>query len=335
VVTEHEMRSQAPRWCVNEATDADEHAHNLRDWQQEYDQLSAGRFYGRIDEVALPDLQVFREYTSQALHQSCNVWPDSIWLGFSVRPLSSTGGCRINGQTVNDDELMCRPGNCSFELLTPDDFNIYGVVVSQQRLMETAEVQGVEIRAGMWSEPRRRWQTGRLDMLRHIMGRMFSANGGRAGVIHQDMLLGSVLEILGDGEARSAASNTTFARRKAVVERVQEYLAAHPGESITITDLCRLTHVSRRTLQYSFETVLGLSPLKYLRLSRLNNMRRALLEGLQEDETIASKSSEWGFWHAGQFAHDYKQLFGETPSETLKRCGSSGMVKTESGIILN
>ncbi|MAD44510.1 MAG: AraC family transcriptional regulator [Oceanospirillaceae bacterium] len=319
VVTEHEIRSQAPRWCVSEATDADQHAHNLRDWQQEYDQLSAGRFYGRIDEVAVPSLQVFREYTSQSLHQHCNVWPDSVWLGFASAPQGSEDVCRINGQSVSAQELMCRPGNCDFELLTPDDFHIYGIVVSQRLLMDTADVQGVEIRDGMWSEPRRHWHNGKLQMLRHIMGRMFAGNAGRPGVIHQDMLLGSVLEVLGDGEARSTLQNTTFARRKAVVERVQEYLAAHPGESITITDLCRLTHVSRRTLQYSFETVLGLSPLKYLRLSRLNNMRRALLEGLGEDETIASKSSEWGFWHAGQFAHDYRQLFGETPSQTLNR----------------
>jgi AraC family transcriptional regulator, ethanolamine operon transcriptional activator len=30
-------------------------------------------------------------------------------------------------------------------------------------------------------------------------------------------------------------------------------------------------------------------------------------------------ASHWGFWHAGQFAHDYKQLFGENPSDTLRR----------------
>jgi len=337
VVTSRESGIQAPRWCVSEATDADEHAHNLRDWQQEYDQLSAGRFYGRIDEVALPQLQVFREYTSQTLHQQCNVWPDSIWLGFSAVPLKSRGAgqqdCRINGQNVADEELMCRPGNYGFELLTPDDFNIYGIVVSQSLLTEVADVQGVSINADMWAQPRRRWQAGKLNMLRFIMGRMFAENGGRPGVIHQDMLISSVLEILGEGEPGNITrgnrtQDTTFARRKAVVERVQEYLAAHRGESITMTDLCRLTHVSRRTLQYSFETVLGLSPLKYLRLSRLNNMRRALLEGLRAEETIASRSSEWGFWHAGQFAHDYKQLFGETPSQTLARSQTDEKVKT-------
>jgi AraC family ethanolamine operon transcriptional activator len=28
---------------------------------------------------------------------------------------------------------------------------------------------------------------------------------------------------------------------------------------------------------------------------------------------------EFGFWHAGRFSQDYKALFGESPSETLKK----------------
>ncbi|MEI8618536.1 helix-turn-helix domain-containing protein [Pseudoalteromonas sp. B193] len=34
--------------------------------------------------------------------------------------------------------------------------------------------------------------------------------------------------------------------------------------------------VSRRTLQYSFESILGINPLRFLRLTRLNNVRREL-----------------------------------------------------------
>ena len=86
-----------------------------------------------------------------------------------------------------------------------------------------------------------------------------------------------------------------------------------------ITELCELAHVSRRTLQYSFEDVLGISPLRYLRLSRLNSVRRALLSDIRDDETILRLAERWGFWHAGQFAHDYTQLFGENPSQTRLR----------------
>jgi AraC family ethanolamine operon transcriptional activator len=85
---------------------------------------------------------------------------------------------------------------------------------------------------------------------------------------------------------------------------------------VTITDLCRATHVSRRTLQYSFESILGISPNQYLRISRLNGVRRALLQS-DGVEHITDIASQWGFWHMSQFAKDYANLFGERPSQTL------------------
>jgi AraC family ethanolamine operon transcriptional activator len=79
-----------------------------------------------------------------------------------------------------------------------------------------------------------------------------------------------------------------------------------------------LCHVSRRTLQYSFEIILCMSPLRYLRLSRLNGSRREL--ALSQNETIADIATKWGFWHLSQFTQDYKQLFNELPSVTLGKC---------------
>ena len=35
------------------------------------------------------------------------------------------------------------------------------------------------------------------------------------------------------------------------------------------------------------------------------------------DTKILNIANDWGFWHMGQFAADYKSLFGELPSETL------------------
>ena len=75
----------APKKCIQEAFDADEHAQNLTRWQQQYDQLTPGRFYGRLDEIALPALQVFKEHTGQALRQECRVWENSLWLGIPPR----------------------------------------------------------------------------------------------------------------------------------------------------------------------------------------------------------------------------------------------------------
>jgi AraC family ethanolamine operon transcriptional activator len=304
-----------PKWRMLEAADADEQAHNLKDWQQQYDQISHGEFYGRISEISLKHVHAFREYTSQSVRQQCNVWPDSIWLGFSA----DNKTCRINGHNVGNQTLMVRPGNTEFELVSPEQFNIYGIVANQSALMEVAEKQDIASNLSLLNSPMRDWSPQKLDQLKKLLNQFIKPTHAESvGKLEEDILLMAMLDILqqDDTERREPPS---LAKRQAVVAKVKEHLLSHPNKQITITELCELAHVSRRTLQYSFEDVLGISPLRYLRISRLNSVRRTLLSDIRDDETILRIAERWGFWHAGQFAHDYTQLFGENPSQTRLR----------------
>jgi AraC family transcriptional regulator, ethanolamine operon transcriptional activator len=47
-------------------------------------------------------------------------------------------------------------------------------------------------------------------------------------------------------------------------------------------------------------------------------VRRALRQAAP-GVTIQDIASHWGFWHLSQFAQDYRQLFGELPSDTLHK----------------
>ena len=91
------------------------------------------------------------------------------------------------------------------------------------------------------------------------------------------------------------------------------------GEEIALEDLCRVANVSRRTLQYKFKSYLGLSPKRYLRVHRLNMVYKNLTRSNPADTKVANIANEFGFFHLGQFAADYRCLFGELPSETLNR----------------
>jgi AraC family ethanolamine operon transcriptional activator len=93
-------------------------------------------------------------------------------------------------------------------------------------------------------------------------------------------------------------------------------MTEHAEEPITVPDLCEAIHVSRRTLQYSFQDVLQMSPVAYLRALRMNGVRRDLRRG--GHEVIADRAAHWGFWHLSRFASDYRRMFGELPSETLR-----------------
>lgn len=307
----------APKRCVKEAFDADEHAQNLTHWQREYDQLSPGSFYGRLDEVALETIQVFKEHTGKALRQQCQVWPNSLWIGIPATGQES----RINGQTVSQSEVMCRPGGRNFELVTPEAFDIYGLVIHLPALAEAAERQGVSLDARWQVMPRRQAARETLNAVSFLIERLLASQTLEiASHIHQDILLMAMLELL-KAEQTSTALPPSYAHRKEVVDRVKRYVEEHLEAPVTMEELCQLTHVSRRTLQYSFRAILGISPLQFLRLTRLNRVRRALRMASPE-QSVTEIATCWGFWHLGQFAHDYKHQFGESPSHTLsgKRC---------------
>jgi AraC family ethanolamine operon transcriptional activator len=35
-------------------------------------------------------------------------------------------------------------------------------------------------------------------------------------------------------------------------------------------------------------------------------------------ESVQSVAASWGFWHLSRFASDYRQMFGQLPSDTLR-----------------
>ncbi len=300
-----------------EAFDADEHAGNLTDWEQKYDQISAGTFHGTITELPLADgLQVFHEYTSQTLHQQCNIWPDSAWFGIAA---DKGAQGRINGMELAEHELMCRPGNSPFELLTPEKHHIYGIVAKHEELERMADVQQLALD---WKELN---GNERLSMplktmadLRVVLNRMLREPSVLpASRMQHDIIMMALLEIL---ECQSPVTSRapSYERRKRVVDQVREYIAENRHKPVTITELCDQVFVSRRTLQYSFESIIGMSPVQYLRLSRLNGVRRDLLCACA-DKGVTEVAAAWGFMHLGQFAKDYRELFGELPSQTLEK----------------
>ena len=59
----------APLKSKVQTHDIDEQAHSLTQWQQKYDQMSDGSFYGFIEETDYANIHVFKEYTERALRQ--------------------------------------------------------------------------------------------------------------------------------------------------------------------------------------------------------------------------------------------------------------------------
>ncbi|AYY98776.1 helix-turn-helix domain-containing protein [Burkholderia multivorans] len=280
----HGDDASAGQAVVSVAHDADEQARNLIGWRQTYDQLAAGRFVGTLTELPLDTMKLFRESTSHVLRQACEVRGDAYWFGI---PLAGDGTARVDACRIGPGALAFRPGNVEFELLTPAQFSIYGVVVRGEVLRRYAEQ--VEHRA--------------LDE------RLFAQRVIRIG----DARLARLCALLGRRLDGSGAAPST---RRWIVEQARDYVLAHRTRPVGVPELCEQLHVSRRTLQYCFQDVLGMAPASYLRALRLNGARRDLCG--RAAGSVQDVAEAWGFWHLSQFATDYRRLFGKRPSDTLR-----------------
>ncbi len=107
--------------------------------------------------------------------------------------------------------------------------------------------------------------------------------------------------------------------RQNLVKCAEGYMRDRLFEPITLTDICQELDQSQRSLYYAFQEYFGLPPMKYLKILRLHGVRRTLKKAVPQTNTVSKIAMNYGFWHLGQFSADYKKMFGETPSTTLKQ----------------
>jgi AraC-like DNA-binding protein len=96
-------------------------------------------------------------------------------------------------------------------------------------------------------------------------------------------------------------------------------LGARPLDVVTIADLCCAADTSQRTLTRVFHESFDVSPARYLRLRRLNQVRAHLRRAAPPPASVTAAATRFGFFELGRFAGEYRRLFGELPSDTLRK----------------
>jgi AraC family ethanolamine operon transcriptional activator len=120
-------------------------------------------------------------------------------------------------------------------------------------------------------------------------------------------------------QQESLKSSARVCRRSHLVKQANAYMQAHIDQPLTLMDLCQALGTSSRALSDGFQEIFGTSPMAYLKMLRLQSVYRALKATNSSHKTVTDIASQFGFYHLGYFAHDYKHIFGELPSATLRR----------------
>ena len=105
---------------------------------------------------------------------------------------------------------------------------------------------------------------------------------------------------------------------RALARRAEAWLRQNLAEPPSIAELCAALNSSERTLHEAFREHLGATPKAYLKTLRLNAAHHDLLRA-RPSTRVTDVALDWGFVHFGWFSQDYRRLFAETPSQTLRR----------------
>lgn len=156
------------------------------------------------------------------------------------------------------------------------------------------------------------WIIDELDQPHSLLN-----NAPLAGLQYQRMLMWTLLHCQPNNYSKELAAREMPQVPHYIVQ-VERYIQEHYSEPISLEQLVEHVNVSERTLLDGFKRYRDISPIRALKLTRLDYVHLALKEADPASNNVTDIALEGGFSQLGKFSTEYKERFGESPSETLK-----------------
>ncbi|MBR9884441.1 MAG: AraC family transcriptional regulator [Oceanospirillales bacterium] len=132
---------------------------------------------------------------------------------------------------------------------------------------------------------------------------------------YRDILINKLLQQFGSNIQEQQGSGATMDRS---FSELIAFIDAHIKEEIDVEELALTGNVSVRTVYNQFSKYFGLTPRLYMKNAKLKSLRQELVSN-PRIRNVTEVALDYGFTHLGRFSSDYRKMFGELPSETLKR----------------
>lgn len=245
-------------------------------------------------------------------------------------PMTDATQIRIDGHFLEEDAFLLLHEDQPFTFTGRDVVRWAGVSVpTDTRLIPPDLFESARSGSG----PRTRTVLSYLDRLRWVADRAISSNMDfrepamiAAAEEEVAICLTHVLEHSMKVQDRHVG-RPQFSRSR-VIARTLALIEENEGQPLFVDDLCRATQVSERTLRNIFHEFFGVGPMRLLKVRQLREIRAALLRADPQRDTVTRIAARFGIWDFSLFARNYKALFGESPSRTLRTPASEGRARS-------
>jgi AraC-like DNA-binding protein len=245
---------------------------------------------------------------------------------FFLRSSGFSHPMSLNGEGVTADDIAVLPPGKPFALMCRGPHKWLSLSVPVEALEEAgfsrSQLHALAAATSLMRVPHgaaRQLAAAITDAIDFTHGGPIPANTGRACDIERE-LLADLFAAISRGDTSADASMRRSNRSlDRIVRQALAFLRTQDGQDPHVEHLCRAIDVAERSLLRAFHKFFGIGPTQYLKLRRLNNVHYALQAAGCKGATVTGVLTNHGVTELGRFAGAYKSLFGESPSETLKR----------------
>ncbi len=303
--------------------DLDLHAKGIATHQVNYFQLSSGFYEGLLGTLLdSPSISIYYKRFNQTLEQIGRCPADKYQLVFRISGDTAT----LAGHSFNDGAfIIAKPGALCEGIVQSNSESII-IYLCAQQLNEILSAIGLS-QQQINNAPN---ATIFDDSLKYSLLKQMFMQGihfyqqHTSDLIHSTLLnsyVQSIMHLLAGYlfENWINAVPSPVAQKEQLVSRAQHLIRACKGVNVAPDKLAENIGVSRRKLEYLFRETFDVSPSEYIRIIKLNELRRNLSSPTLQHLSIGDLAGDMEIWHLGRLSKYYQQQFGELPSATRER----------------
>jgi AraC-like DNA-binding protein len=282
----------------------------------------SGDFRARLTRVELPNLCLLSSYENLARSAYVSLALNRVFITFAARP-----ACAMlwNGVYLQPGDVVFHSQGEQMHQRTTGASHWASISQSPEHLLDYGKaLTGMELVPPPVGQLLRLSPStlANLQQLHASACHLAEAKPGlieHAGVAHslEQELIYALVTCL--AEAAHCERLAPKRRLTAVMRRFEETLATHREHPQRQAELCEAVGVSERTLRSYCRDSLGMGPSRYVRLRHLMMVRAAMHNADPMMVNVSDIARRHGFAQLGRFAAQYRAVFGETPSTTLRR----------------
>lgn len=287
-------------------------------WSLDFKKLSSGPFKGYLKLIDMGDIQlgeikmngtILQNGTTPSNYKTIIIAGDEMqffkWQNYSI----------------NSGVLMMAPLNNEFSAITHRNFHVYTLSIHNDYFEQMMTEQDFTSLREYFGEKASLCPINKNELLKlnSYLKVVFDEYITRD--VEYDLSLKATLDNLlllllnHLNKNKADLPNVKFRKVDEAVHKFCDTYNVEPVPDISVKDFCERNNIKQKTLEKGINEYFDISPIALIKALRLNCFRRKLFYHLR---SVSDAAEKCGISHLGQLSADYKKLFGERPSDTIK-----------------